>query len=128
MIQRIEIPQTNPAIERFLNLCHRHRYPAKSTIITMGDKPDILYYIVSGSVSVVIENEAEEREIVLAYLNSGDFFGEMALLGDHVRKADVHAITACTLLRIRSQDVLKLGEEFHEITEQLNKAKEERKF
>lgn len=100
-MQRIEVPQPNSAIERFLNLCHRHRYPAKNTIINMGDKPDILYYIISGSVSVVIEQEGEERELVLAYLNSGDFFGEMALFDDtQKRSARVFARTECELAEI----------------------------
>ena len=100
-MQRIEVPQPNSAIERFLNLCHRHRYPAKNTIINMGDKPDILYYIISGSVSVVIEQEGEERELVLAYLNPGDFFGEMALFDDtQKRSARVFARTECELAEI----------------------------
>ncbi len=101
MIQKIEIPKQNQAMENFLNLCHLRRYPAKSTIITMGDKPDILYYIVSGSVSVIIENEDEGREIVLAYLNPGDFFGEMALFDEtQNRSARVFGRTACELAEI----------------------------
>lgn len=70
----------NPTIERFLTHCHRHRYPAKSVIIYAGDKPDVLYFVVSGSVSVLIEDDG--NEIVLAYLNAGDFFGEMGLFDE----------------------------------------------
>jgi CRP/FNR family cyclic AMP-dependent transcriptional regulator len=110
VIQRIEIPQPNPAIERFLNLCHRHRYAAKNIIINMGDKPDILYYIISGSVAVVIEEEGEDREIVLAYLNPGDFFGEMALFdATQKRSARVYARTECELAEISY-------ERFHQIS------------
>lgn len=65
------------SLDHFLEHCHRRQYPAKSVIIYAGDKPDVLYYIVDGSVTVLIEDE-EGREIVLAYLNRGDFFGEMA--------------------------------------------------
>lgn len=68
----------NPAIERFLSRCHRRRYPNKAVIIYAGDIPDSLYYIIEGSVSVMVEEE-EKREMVLAYLNAGDFFGEMGL-------------------------------------------------
>ena len=59
------------SIDRFLEHCHRRRYPAKSVIIYAGDHPDVLYYIVSGSVTVLIEDE-DGHEIVLAYLNPGD--------------------------------------------------------
>lgn len=73
------IPQTgNASIDEFLKHCHRRHYPAKSVIIYAGDKPDALYYIIEGSVSVLIEDE-DGHEIVLAYLNPGDFFGEMGL-------------------------------------------------
>src|SRR3569623_592087 len=71
-------PTDNPVIQRFLTHCHRRRYPNKSVIIYAGDPPDALYYITNGSVAVVNEDD-EGREIVLAYLNAGDFFGEMGL-------------------------------------------------
>ena len=67
-----------PLLEWFVAHCHRRRYPAKSSLIYAGDKADALYFIISGSVSVVIEDE-DGRELVLAYLNAGDFFGEMGL-------------------------------------------------
>src|SRR5690625_1011291 len=63
-------------VEAFLAHCHRRRYPAKSTIIYAGDKSDSLYYIVRGSVTVLIEDD-EGKEMIVAYLNDGDFFGEM---------------------------------------------------
>ena len=60
----------NPCIGRFLEQCHRRKYPNKSVIIYAGDQPDVLYYIISGSVSVLIEDE-DGHEIVLAYINAG---------------------------------------------------------
>ena len=89
-------PQAEPEwLETFLANCHRHEYPARSTIIHGGDSCDTLYYIVSGSVSVVIEDE-EGHELVLAYLNEGEFFGEMGLFDeDNQRSAWVVARTAC---------------------------------
>src|SRR3569623_539316 len=71
-------PNANPVIQRFLTHCHRRRYPNKSVIIYAGDPPDALYYITNGSVAVVNEDD-EGREIVLAYLSAGAFFGEMGL-------------------------------------------------
>lgn len=94
-----DIPKP-PTIERFLEHCHRRQYPAKSLVIYAGDKPDVLYYIVEGSVSVLIEDETG-REIVLAYLNAGDFFGEMGLFGEQTnRSAFVRAKTKCDLAEI----------------------------
>jgi CRP/FNR family cyclic AMP-dependent transcriptional regulator len=90
----------NPTIERFLKHCHRRRYPGKSVIIYAGDTPDSLYYIIEGSVTVLIEEE-DGQEIVLAYLNAGDFFGEMGLFDDQKnRSAWVRAKTECEVAEI----------------------------
>ena len=80
-IARPGTEQKKSSIDRFLEHCHRRRYASKSVIIYEGDQPDVLYYIVSGSVSVLMEDN-EGKEIVLAYLNKGDFFGEMGLFGE----------------------------------------------
>ena len=96
------LPQgpANPCVERFLEQCHRRKYPKKSVIIYAGDQPDVLYYIIKGSVSVLIEDE-DGHEIVLAYLNSGGFFGEMGLFGEHPnRSAWIRTRTECEVAEI----------------------------
>lgn len=101
------IQQTgDDAIQRFLEHCHRKQYSAKSTIIRHGDPSHELYYIIKGSVTVMLEDE-EGRELVLAYLNPGDFFGEMSLFNEHNnRSALVRAKTQCEVAQI-SYDKLK---------------------
>ncbi len=65
-------------VDNFLTHCHRRRYPNRATIIYEGDSCDTLYYIISGSVSVILE-DSDGKEVIVAYLNPGDFFGEMGL-------------------------------------------------
>ncbi len=109
-IPNIANSSTAVAIERFLEHCHRRQYPAKSLIIYAGDKPDVLYYIVEGSVSVLIEDDTG-REIVLSYLNAGDFFGEMGLFGDeNNRSAFVRAKSKCELAEISYSRFNQLSE------------------
>jgi len=106
----IQLPQENITISHFLEHCHRRRYPGKSLIIYAGDQPDVLYYIVEGSVTVMIEDDSG-HEIVLAYLNAGDFFGEMGLFGEHPnRSAFVRARTQCELAEISYQRFRQLSE------------------
>ncbi|MCG5512113.1 MULTISPECIES: cAMP-activated global transcriptional regulator CRP [Ectothiorhodospira] len=78
----------DPALEKLLSHCHRRQYPARSTVIHAGDRPETLYYIIQGSVSVTIEDE-HGHEIVLAYLNPGQFFGEMGIFASQARSAGV---------------------------------------
>ncbi|VAW47520.1 Cyclic AMP receptor protein [hydrothermal vent metagenome] len=66
------------ALNRFLAYCHRRKFPKKTTIIRPGDLANTLYYIISGSVTISFENE-DGKELILAYLNAGDFIGEMGL-------------------------------------------------
>lgn len=83
-----------PNVDNFLSQCHRRRYPSKSTIIYAGDTGDTLYYIIKGSVTVLIEDD-DGREMIVAYLNPGDFFGEMGLFGHQDRSAWIRAKTEC---------------------------------
>ena len=86
------------AIQKFLEHCHRRTHPAKTVIINAGDHSDELFYLVKGSVSVLIE---DGHEIVLAYLNEGDFFGEIGMFDEkHERSAWVRARTQCEVASI----------------------------
>jgi len=73
-------------IERFLGHCRIRKYPAKSVIVHQGDPSEDLYYIVRGSVSVLLEDK-KGNEIVLAYLNAGEFFGEIGLFEEQVNRS-----------------------------------------
>jgi len=50
-------PPTVEWLDIFLRSSHRRQYPAKTTIIHHGDVPETLYYVVEGSVSVVMEDD-----------------------------------------------------------------------
>jgi CRP/FNR family cyclic AMP-dependent transcriptional regulator len=103
------------SLDRFLEHCHRRHYPAKSVIIYAGDKPDVLYYIIDGSVTVLIEDE-DGHEIVLAYLNKGDFFGEMGLFSDDPnRSAWVRTRTSCEVAEISYNKFRQLYNEHPDI-------------
>jgi|TARA_R110001592_G_scaffold81050_2_gene240842 CRP/FNR family cyclic AMP-dependent transcriptional regulator len=87
-------------LDYFLSQCHRRKYPSKSTIIYAGDKSDSLFYIVKGSVTVIIEDD-DGREMIMAYLNTGDFFGEMGLFDNmDSRSAWVKAKSECEVAEI----------------------------
>ena len=101
----------NKHLDYFLSQCHRRRYPSKSTLIYAGDKSDSLYYIIKGSVTVIIEDD-DGREMIMAYLNAGDFFGEMGLFdGIGSRSAWIKAKTECEVAEISYT-------KFREITQQ----------
>lgn len=100
-----------PNLDHFLANCHRRKYPAKSTIIYAGDESDALYYILKGSVTVMIEDD-DGREMIMAYLNEGDFFGEMGLFeNDPSRSAWVKAKTECEVAEVSYAKFKQLARE-----------------
>jgi CRP/FNR family cyclic AMP-dependent transcriptional regulator len=87
-------------LDYFLSQCHRRRYPARSTIIYAGYKSDSLFYIMKGSVTVIIEDD-DGREMIMAYLNEGDFFGEMGIFDEiSPRSAWIKAKVECEVAEI----------------------------
>ncbi len=99
-IPRARSSISSDALARFLEHSHRRQYPAKATIIRQGDPSAELFYIIKGSVTVLLEDE-QGHEIVLAYLNPGDFFGEIGLFHERAnRTALVRARTVCEVAQI----------------------------
>lgn len=95
-------PQQDTTITWFLNQCHIHKHSAKSTIIHAGEKAETLYYIAKGSVVVLIK-DTDGREMILTYLNQGDFIGEVGLFDQSpvpTRTAFVKAKTACEIAEV----------------------------
>lgn len=103
----VKVPgSTDEAMQRFLEYCHRRTYPAKTVIVNAGDPSEELFYLIGGSVSVIMEDD-DGHEIVLAYLNEGDFFGEIGMFDEkHERSALVRTRTECEIAQI-SYDRLK---------------------
>jgi len=100
-----------PDIEGFLSHCHRRKYRAKSTIIHAGDDSEALYYIIKGNVTVIIEDD-QGREMIMAYLNQGDFFGEMGLFDQTAgRSAWIKAKTECEVAEISYNKFKQLFQE-----------------
>lgn len=93
-------PIVERSIQQLLPHCHRRRFPAKAAIIRQGDPTGDLCYIITGSVTVLLEDD-KGHEIVLAYLNPGDFFGEIGLFNeDATRTALVRARSECEIAQI----------------------------
>ena len=113
-----QIVNAIPSIEGFLRYCQRQDYKSKSQIILPGDASNSLFFILDGSVSVIIAGEGEDdHDMVVSYLNPGDFFGEMGLYGDEEepRSALVQAKTDCDVAEISYERFHKIRAQFPDI-------------
>ena len=75
------------------------RFTDDDVIFSKGDDGDGLYGILDGRVRI-FSGDAEGREITLNILDTGDLFGEIALIDGKSRSADAAAIGTTTLFHI----------------------------
>lgn len=92
--------QLPESVKALLKRAKIGRFPKKTTIVHAGAESHSLYLILKGSVSIIIE-EDDDREIIVAYLNAGDFFGEMGLFETNPhRTAEVRTREVCEIAEI----------------------------
>ncbi len=108
-------------LRRMAELTRQRKYPKGSVILFEDDPGDALYVVASGHVKVVLIGE-DGREVILATLADGDFFGEMSLIDDKPRSAHVIAIESSNLLVLRRDDFQRCLEETPRIAIGLLKA------
>jgi CRP-like cAMP-binding protein len=87
--------------ERYLD---QRIYAAGEVIFSEGDSTTEMYLIQDGK--VVVTKKVEGRDVFLATLERGEFFGEMALLDSQPRTATVTALLRTSLIALKSGELL----------------------
>lgn len=75
-------------------------------IVSQNDVGDALFVIETGRVKVVLYGDSG-REMILAMLKAGDFFGEMSLLDGEPRSAHVIAVEESRLLVLKRDEFVR---------------------
>ena len=81
----------------------RRSFPKNRIVLQAGDPTDSLYIILSGRIRVQMADD-EGKEVILAVLGPGDFFGEMGLMDDEPRAASVLSTEQCEFVVITKSD------------------------
>jgi CRP/FNR family cyclic AMP-dependent transcriptional regulator len=96
-------------LEALAKVAEEREFTRDQSIFSVNEPPDGLYLVANGRVKVCLSS-AEGKELILATLGGGQFFGEMALLDDAPRSASVIAQLPTTCYRIRRDDFHRLLE------------------
>jgi CRP-like cAMP-binding protein len=102
-------------------------YEKDDLMIEQNAEPDGIYLIAKGSLVIkkfTIKDTArkEAKEIVLNVCNKSEFVGEMALVSNKKRSANVYCFsTKCKILFINTDNFYKIYEKLHEIQMNLGK-------
>ena len=94
---------TLDCLMRTLAMAEYYPVAAKQAVFNEGDIGDSFFVVVAGEVTV--EKQRNGRVVELARLAAGECFGEMALVGNHVRSATVRALSDVTTMRFYSDRV-----------------------
>ena len=78
------------------------------------------FFVLEGSVKVTRLSK-DGREVILAMLNEGDFFGEMSLLDGESRSANVIALEKTKVLTLDRNDFIAVVNDYPQIAVQLLK-------
>jgi branched-chain amino acid transport system substrate-binding protein len=101
-------------------------YKSRETIIRQGDDGDSLFIILEGTVEIWIQI-AEGRDLEVARMGPGKFFGEMSLLTGEARTATVISTTNSRLIEITKDDFAPLVASYPTFAEELSKILIQRK-
>ncbi|HYX27274.1 MAG TPA: cyclic nucleotide-binding domain-containing protein [Pyrinomonadaceae bacterium] len=93
------------AASNLRNLLRVREVPANAGLFRAGDDGDAMYLIESGRVRITITDE-DKKQIVLAELAQGDFFGEMAIIDGKKRSADATVTEQARLAILSREDFL----------------------
>lgn len=89
---------TDAEIATFVDLLEPVRVASGECVVRQDQPGDAMYILVAGTARVT--HHRDSREVTLAQMKPGDFFGELSLVDRGPRSADVEATSDCVLLKI----------------------------
>ena len=95
-------------------------YDVGQVIILEESEGDDCFFVTEGSVKITRLSK-DGREVILAILNEGEFFGEMALLDGDLRSANVIALEKTDALTLKRKDFIDSLKKYPQIAIQLLK-------
>jgi len=91
-------------------------YRPADAIFTQGDPCESFLYIQKGRVKISTASRTG-REVIVAVLGVGDFFGEGGLAGQPVRMGSATAITRSTILFVDQNEMARLLHQEHALSD-----------
>ncbi len=95
-------------------------FDSAKMIVLEESEGEQCFFVTKGSVKITRQGK-KGREVILAILNAGDFFGEMSLLDGESRSANVITLEDTEVLTLNRQDFLIVLKDYPQIAIQLLK-------
>lgn len=105
-------------LHRLSQVAVRRRAGRNEQVMRAGEDAESLIVLLTGRAKVTNFDE-EGREIILAWLGPGEFFGEMGLIDGSPRSASVVAVEPCELLAIGKSEFQRCMQENFQVAQKL---------
>lgn len=105
-------------LERLLEISVTRKLRARQVLFRKGDPGKQLFGVMRGRLRVSA-GDADGKEVVFAFLDPGEVFGEIALLDSNPRSATVEAIEPSELLTLHRRDLIPFLEQHPRVAIQL---------
>ncbi|MGD0522275.1 MAG: Crp/Fnr family transcriptional regulator [Terracidiphilus sp.] len=93
------------------------QFAPKQAIFTQGEPADSVFYLQNGRAKITVVSQTG-KEATIMLLSDGDFVGEGALAAvPGLRFSSAAAITACTALKIRREEMIRVMHEEHSFSD-----------
>lgn len=120
------------ALKRLLAISRQGDFGPRERIFSKSDAADHMFVVINGRVKIFLTGSGR-RSKTFAYLGTGDFFGEMAVITGKTRSASAEAVEPTSLLMIHKRDFRRLLEKdaklslylLEAVSERLHQADEE---
>jgi CRP/FNR family cyclic AMP-dependent transcriptional regulator len=121
-LERIDLLRSIDTKERvaFERRCIWRHAAAKEWLLEQGDIGTDVFFLTSGIVQVLIM-PSPDREVILADIKAGGYFGEMAAIDSQPRSAGILAITDATIACMRASLFWEILHKYPDVSEQLFK-------
>src|SRR5687768_6202421 len=88
---------TPEQLAQLAQLLRRTTFPARSSLINVEQPGEVVYIILTGTVKIYVD-QADGSEVIIAFGGPGDIEGEMSILDDLSRSANVVTQEVTTVL------------------------------
>ena len=101
-------------LQMLADIAIRRSFKKNMVIIQQGDDTNTMFILIEGEMRVYVEDE-EGKQLTVRILKSGDSFGEVALIGEFPRTANVVTLTDCILAAFNREKYLAFLKQHPEI-------------
>ncbi len=82
-------------------------YRKNHNVFSQGDPAEHIFYLHKGKVKLTVASKSR-KQVVLAVLGAGDFFGEGCMAGQPLRMATASTVSDCSIVRLERLSAIRV--------------------